>query len=385
MKTHLLTIAVAVSLCFSGCHSGEAGAGHGSTDPHSASEHEESEHDHTGEIFFTHEQAEAAGLTTETVSRGTFQRVIKTSGQIQSPQGDEATIVATANGIVSFTNPSLSEGTAIRAGETVVTVSAKNLLDGDPAEKSRIAFETAQKEWTRAEELVRDQIISTKEYEQIRLRYETARTTYEAQAPNQSAKGVRVSSPITGFLKSRLVAQGEYVSVGQPIAVVSQNRRLQLRAEVSENYYPELKQIRTAHFRPSYDRTLYRLSDLNGRLVSFGKTSDQSFYLPITFEFDNRGDLIPGSYVEVYLLSGDQEGVISIPVAALTEEQGLYFVYLQLDEEGYLKREVSPGASNGERVEVRSGLTEGERVVTHGVYQVKLAAVSSVMPEGHSH
>jgi multidrug efflux pump subunit AcrA (membrane-fusion protein) len=72
-------------------------------------------------------------------------------------------------------------------------------------------------------------------------------------------------------------------------------------------------------------------------------------------------------------------------VSAVTEEQGLTFVYWRLDEEGYRTQEVSLGESNGDRVQVLSGLRPGERVVTRGVYQVKLAAVSSVMPEGHSH
>jgi multidrug efflux pump subunit AcrA (membrane-fusion protein) len=43
------------------------------------------------------------------------------------------------------------------------------------------------------------------------------------------------------------------------------------------------------------------------------------------------------------------------------------------------------GQNNGERVQILSGLKNGDKVVTKGVYQVKLAATSSVMPEGHAH
>ncbi|KAA6327429.1 Multidrug resistance protein MdtA, partial [termite gut metagenome] len=70
---------------------------------------------------------------------------------------------------------------------------------------------------------------------------------------------------------------------------------------------------------------------------------------------------------------------------ALTEAQGLYFVYLQTGEEAYKKQEVTPGEENGERVRILSGIKPGDRIVTKGVYQVKLAANSSVMPEGHTH
>ena len=48
--------------------------------------------------------------------------------------------------------------------------------------------------------------------------------------------------------------------------------------------------------------------------------------------------------------------MLALPVTALTEEQGLYFVYLQLDEEGYKKQEVTLGASNGKKVQILTGL-----------------------------
>jgi multidrug efflux pump subunit AcrA (membrane-fusion protein) len=77
-------------------------------------------------------------------------------------------------------------------------------------------------------------------------------------------------------------------------------------------------------------------------------------------------------------------GVISLPESALTEEQGLYFVYLKLDDECYKKQEVQLGTSNGERVEILSGLKDGDTVVTRGAIHVKLAAASNAIPT-HSH
>ena len=50
-----------------------------------------------------------------------------------------------------------------------------------------------------------------------------------------------------------------------------------------------------------------------------------------------------------------------------------------------MKREIVVGASNGEKVRVLSGLKPGDKIVIKGAYQVKLAANSSVVPEGHDH
>ncbi|MCM0341006.1 efflux RND transporter periplasmic adaptor subunit [Bacteroides fragilis] len=362
------------------------GHNHEEGDGHNHKEEKNSGEEHSDEIVFTRQQADAIGLEVYNVEPGIFSQVIKTSGQIQSAQGDEATIVATTNGIVSFPARSIIEGAPVGTGTTIVTISARNLYEGDPVAKAKITYETALKEFKRAEGLVKDKIISEKEFEQSRLKYENARTAYEAQATNVTASGVKVTTPISGYIKNRLVNQGEFVSVGQPIATVSKNRRLQLRADVSENYFNELGKIRNANFVVSYNNEAYRLADLNGRLLSFGKAADEtSFYIPVTFEFDNIGDFIPGSYVEVYLLATPQNNVISIPVSALTEEQGIYFVYLQIGEEEFLKREIAIGESDGKNVRVLSGLSTDDKVVIKGAYQVKLASNSSVLPEGHSH
>ncbi|KAA6322233.1 Multidrug resistance protein MdtA, partial [termite gut metagenome] len=318
------------------------GGGHKDSDVLS----EESEHHtHSEEIKFTKAQAEMTGLKVQTVVPGPFRQVVKTSGQILAAQGDETTVVATSNGVVSFSAVSVAEGTAFKSGEVIAVISGKNLLEGDPTEKVRVEYETALNEYRRAEGLVKDKIISTKDFEQIRLRYETLKTAYEAHADNAIPNGVKVTAPLTGYVKNKLVSQGEYVSVGQPIAVISQNRRLQLRAEVPERYYKYLGGINDAHFKPAYDNsTVYKISELNGRLLSFGKVSNSaSFYIPVTFEFNNAGDIIPGSFVNVYLLSAVQSDVISIPLSALTEEQGLFFVYLQLEDEIYKKQEVMLG------------------------------------------
>lgn len=406
MKPYLSLLYIVAAAILTACNSSNAAPQSGAELKH---EHQEDydhdldhdgednhDHDHDGdkaekksasanEIHFSCRQAEAVGLQVEKVAPASFNYVIKTSGQILSAQGDEATIAATANGIVSFAGSAFTEGASVRAGECIVRISAKNLPDGDPVTKAKIAYESAQKEHRRAEKLVKDQIISNKEYEQTCRDYQTAKTIYEAQASGTGAGGVSVASPMSGYIKNRMVNQGEYVSVGQPIATVSQNRRLQLRAEVSESHFKNVRNVSGANFQTSYDNKLYELSDLNGRLLSFGRASTQSSYIPVTFEFDNVGDVVPGSFVTVYLLSNTQEEVLSVPVSAITEEQGLHFVYLRLAEEEYQKQEVTLGQSNGRRVRILSGLKAGDNVVTHGVYQVKLAAISSVMPEGHTH
>lgn len=274
---------------------------------------------------------------------------------------------------------------SISKGTPLVMLSSKNMADGDPVQRARIAYETAKKEYERMKELLPNKIVSEKDFAQARQTYENARISYEAVAQNHSAQGQAIPSPISGYVKSLLVKEGDYVTVGQPLVSVTQNRKLFLRADVSEKYYPYLRTIGSANFCTPYNNKVYTLKELNGRLLSYGKASgENSYYVPVTFEFDNKGDIIPGSFVEIFLLSSPMENVISLPHTALTEEQGSFFVYLQIDEEGYKKQPVTLGADNGEKVQILSGVKAGDKVVTQGAYQVKLAGATNAIP-AHSH
>lgn len=368
-------------------HEGHDHAGHNHADHDHGHVHGHGEHAHGEGIAFTRAQAEAAGLQVEVIDELPFYGVIKTAGHIQAPVGGEVMVVAASAGVLYYTDPSIVEGQAVGKDQTLAGISAKKLQDGDPLVKARLAYETALAEYERAKRLVDDKIISAKEFEQVCLRYETAKTTYEGQAQGMTANGASVTVPMAGYIKQLLVENGAYVEVGQPVAVVTQVRRLQLRAEVSEQYYSQLSKVSAAYFRPSYTDHLYKTAEMNGRLVAYGRAAVEgaSHYLPVTFEFDNVGDILPGTYAEVYLLTTPEEGVVSVPISALTEEQGLYYVYVQVCAEEYMKRAVHPGRRNGERVEILHGLQHGERVVTQGAYQVKLASVTTAIPHGHNH
>ena len=344
------------------------------------------EEEHSDEIIFSKAQAAKTEFEVKEIQPKNFYQIIKTTGQVLPAPGDESVVVATNTGTVSFADNRLAEGSAVKQGQALFHIASKNLGDGDYYAKVNAAYQKAKAEYERAGKLVKDKIISQKEYENIRLGYQNAKIAYDAVSGKQSAKGVSVSAPIGGYIKNIAVKDGEYVTAGQTLGTVSQNQRLVLRAEVSEKYYKSLNTISSANFKTPYDNQIYALSDLKGRLLSIGKTAgENSFFVPVSFEFDNRGDIVPGAFVEIFLESTPLENVITVPVSALTNEMGIFYVYVQIDAEGYRKQEVKTGAGNGKEVQILSGLQPGDRVVTKGAYQVKMASASGAIPHGHEH
>lgn len=344
------------------------------------------DHDHGDEIILTPEKARAAGVKVETIMPGTFHGVIHTSGKVLSASCDETTVVATISGRVSYKNH-VSEGLKVTGGMQLfsITSAGMQVADGDPVQRARIDYERAERDYTRARLLVKDKIISEKDLAVSKAEYEAARLTYTSVQKTRSAGGVVVTAPRGGYVKQCLVAGGDYVEAGQPLAVITQNKHLYLRAEIPEREFKELNKIRCAKFRTSYSDRLYDITDMGGHIQSYGRSAEvNNSYIPVVFEFNNTGDVVQGSYAEIYLITQERENVLTLPLTALTEEQGVHYIYIQVDKEGYRKQEVTLGESDGERVEILSGLKKGDKVVTKGAIQVKLASAANAIP-AHNH
>lgn len=385
MKKEILVLVVCglfTMLCCSSCHN------HSHTDGHEMEEHHHDDDDmhmlHPDDIILEPEKAAAAGIETSSVEKGIFHDVIQTSGKILAASCDESTIVATVSGIVSHAQH-ISEGMAISKGTTIYTISSSNIQDGDQSQRAYIAYQIAKREYERMQPLAKDKIVSEKDFNAAKAEYESARIAYEAVSSNRSSKGVTIKTSTTGYIKDCLVKDGDYVEVGAPLMTITKNQHLYLRVEVPVRYYDSLNKVTSAKFRTNYSDETFDLQAMNGHLLSSGKSAEStSSYVPVTFQFDNRGDIVPGAYAEVFLVTGERQDVLTLPLTSLTEEQGVYYIYIKENEHSYHKQEVKLGTSDGERVEITEGLKGGENVVTKGAINVKIAAASKAIP-GHSH
>ncbi|MGM9788220.1 MAG: efflux RND transporter periplasmic adaptor subunit [Candidatus Cryptobacteroides sp.] len=370
-------------LLFTACKSGSKQYSGSHEDSHQESEEG---HQHEGEIHFSQEQAQACDLKTEIVRKEVFNAAIPAFGELQSLPGKEWSVVATSSGIISFSgNSILTEGQAVKKGAVLFSISAEGMPEGDPSRKAQLEYESARKEYERAEKLIADKIISEQEFENVRLRYELAKSAYSAASSNTLKAGVDILSPSDGYIVQLYVKQGEYVTVGQPLLRIAKNDRLALKAEVSQRYYGELPSILDAHIKLISEDSYHSLKDLNASLISIGGASYRTNpYISVYFEFENSLNYPSGAYVELYLLCPSDERVINIPLSSLIEDQGKYYVFIREHEDMYRKQKVTLGRRDGFRTEILSGLKEGEEVVVNGAYSLRAASATAVIP-GHSH
>jgi membrane fusion protein, heavy metal efflux system len=340
-------------------------------------------------ISYLKEQAWKVEFANTPALKQPFSEVIKATGQILSAPGDEMIVAAKSSGIVRFTGKN-TIGATVANGDGLFTITGGDVTENNVDVKfkeAKATYDKTKTDFDRAKELVKDNLITQKDYIQRQNDFEIAQTQYNALAKNYSSGGQKVAASMNGFIKNIYVSEGQYVNAGEPLASISQNQRLILKAEVSQKYFSKLKSFTTANFKTPYDNRIYSTAELNGKLLSYGKsTSESSAFIPINFEIDNKGDVISGSYVELYLKSDPIADALVIPSSSLIEEQGTFYVYVQVEGESFQKREVKLGTSDGLYVQVLSGVSEGERVVSKGAYQIKLATMSGAMPaHGHEH
>jgi len=78
---------------------------------------------------------------------------------------------------------------------------------------------------------------------------------------------------------------------------------------------------------------------------------------------------------------------LTLPNSAIIEEQGNYFLFVQVTPELFEKREIRTGATDGLKTEIVQGITENDRVVTKGAILVRLAQATGALDahSGHVH
>lgn len=358
-------------------HEGDEHEAHDDHDGHDSHEG----HDHSALIELKHEQAERFGVTTEKIVPSSFSEMTLVSGRIEAKASDEGVATATRNGILTL-SPNVNVGVKIGAGSSIGSISASNVQGGDPTVQAAAARNAAKRELDRLKPLHEDGIVSTEEYNNALRAYEEA----EAAVKTSRQGSASVNSPKAGVITQLLAKSGEYVEIGQPIASVSGNTSLTLRADVPEKYIGRLAGVRTANFRPASSEETVSLDDLGGKMISnAGSSVSENGYIPVYFSFINNGSVAPGAFAEVFLKSGERHDVLSVPKEAIVEINGNKCIYAAHGEGHFIKHVVTLGASDGKRVEVLSGLHPGEEVVVKGAQVVRMAETSATAVPGHTH
>ncbi len=187
-----------------------------------------------------------------------------------------------------------------------------------------------------------------------------------------------VKAPFDGVIISKDVVLLDHVDPETQMFSVADFSTVWLRADVYEKYLPILQGLsgKKIRFRASGypDKQFEATVFYTGRMVdSQTRTIDMR-----AIAQNPDGLLRPGMFVDIELPVEVLPGVVQVPRAALSEEQGQWYVFVQTGKEEFERRTVRVGRFASDRVEIREGLKPGELVAVAGLFALKTAAQGEV-------
>jgi RND family efflux transporter MFP subunit len=92
-----------------------------------------------------------------------------------------------------------------------------------------------------------------------------------------------------------------------------------------------------------------------------------SLTYPVVISLENTDASVkPGMFAEVTIEADKVEGVIAVPLSALMIKSGRQVIAIIDPDDQVVFSEVVTGVDNGDTVEIKSGIAEGDRIVIEG-------------------
>ncbi len=234
-------------------------------------------------------------------------------------------------------------------------------------EEATTTVEVTQQEVAAAEQQVK--LLDT----QIKAA-QTGQTIFRAPQVRQPTRSFPLTAPLTGIVNQINVTSGSQVEPATQVLTISNLASVLLEANVFERDLPTVRESSRASFTsPALPDETYQINGQDSRLLTVGQTvNEQTRTVPIVYEVKNPLQrLREGNFVEITIDTSGDRKVLAVPKASVVNEQGQTFVFVFTGGENFEKRPVALGAEGADFYEVKSGLKEGDRIVTTGVYQLR--------------
>jgi len=339
-------------------------------------------------VSFTKEQAWRADFQVQEIHPGPFYSVIRASGRVKSQPQAQFAVHSQAQGAVTLM---VVLGESVQRGELLAVISSTGIENNitQKLNESFIAFERSRADYARSKPLANRQLISQREFLEVQQRYlqDSLRLRYHQISSLVSRQGIRVLAPADGFVSHINVSNGQFIESGATLATVTQKTQVIIETFVNQSEFRRVGGIFDANFRVAGGHYTINLREMNGSVLSNNAfVNEHTTRIPVVFAAENRGELMPGMFLEAFLKTGRTDRALVVPLTAIVEEQGLHSVFVQKGGERFEKRQVELGDNDGRQVEVVAGIIPGERIVTKGAQQVRLATKAGTLPlHGHTH
>lgn len=355
---------------------------------------EESHNEHSEEVKLSTESIKQIKLETETVSLQPFTGYLTIPAKVITNQDNEAQIGSLVQGRVH--RVFVKVGDFVKAGQVLMTVEGLDIGQIKAGFLiAKAALDYTKADYERQKKLFDEKIGSQKALLESQAEYEKALAEYKAEDRRIHSVGLSdedvmddktgeehtsgtlpIKSSINGVIVERNVVLGQLVDATTNAFKVINTNTVWVDGQIYEKDIAKINRKTIALFTSE----TYRNEKFNGRIIYIGQTVDeQSRTITVRGEFKNTNSkLKPQMFGELKIPVSSNAKAIMIPEEAVVKEAGQEYVFVQTSDttssngvQAFEKRIVIIGASVDNRIEIKEGLREGEKVVSKGVFFLK--------------
>jgi RND family efflux transporter MFP subunit len=312
-----------------------------------------------GSMTFAKQEGHAAApkaqapvaASTYIVEPRTIESVVTAAGALMSK--NTSVLSSKVMGRVSYLG--VQDGDQVSAGKLLIRIESGEITA--QAVQAQAAYNNAKLQYDRIKSLYDAKASTQIEMDQATLGLETAQAGLTAAKSMESY--TVITAPIAGQVVEKRINLGEMAMPGQPLLKIEDNRNLRLEVTVRE--------MDIMHIQPG-KAVKIMIDAMPGReiaakvsqVVSASDVRTHSFIVKVDVPAEKG--LITGMYGKAFFSIGRREAIV-VPKSAVVEMSGISGVYIVSAEGNAVFQMVQLGETQGNSVEVVSGLKKGDRVI----------------------
>ena len=347
-------------------------------------------------VWFYQNSGDNISYITEDVYRRDVQKVVNATGEVRAI--DLVTIGAQVSGKIEHLH--VKVGQEVKKGDLIAEIDSttqqnevdinKSRLDSYQAQlaAAKVSLEVAEKQYKRMQKLKKGNAASEEDLENALDTYETAKsrvvelessikeTEISLSTAETNLGYTKITAPLDGTVVSVPVKEGQTINAAMntpTIVQVANLDNMEIVIEISEgdigNIKPGVKVTYSilADLNKIYETTLQSIDPgltllTNGEYTEVVDSSEAIYYYGRLIVPNEDGILRIGMTTQNVIYVESAENVLTVPVVAVKEAGDKEYVEV-LTKKGVERREVTTGVSDGLNVEVKSGVSEGEKVI----------------------
>jgi len=199
---------------------------------------------------------------------------------------------------------------------------------------------------------------------------------------HQISPVIHLFAPIAGKVVQNNAVLGSMIDQSTELLTLMDPSMLWVDAEIYERDISKIRIGQNVEVSvPAYpdEKFLGRLTYISDML------NDATRTITVRTEVSNRSfKLKPGMFADITIMLNHRTSVTVVPCDAILDDNSDRIVFVKVDGQ-YVRRLVEVGGKDDGFCEIRSGVEQGEEVVTVGSYQLKSKLYDEILTESHVH